>query len=253
MSRVQNVYIPDVESFEPYVRSLCHMARILDQNGTNYNKMKHVVVIGTSKRMAEAYVRQLLGSKDLPSNLICFGCDESPVNHREFSYIGSHVVLLPELNYASESALDKISRRVIEMILSLKQKDEDTELKNGALTVTYQNPRIWSCLISCGAVMNSPNYANIQFQKDLVSSIGVGQLMTCNTNEDYHELHAQTITIGLEFLYVKTEYLIEKLHNMLWSLGSTESKFKDKYTIVLHEDFRLALFEQYLLYDFRGF
>lgn len=253
MSRVQTVYIPTVETFEPYVRSLCHMARILDSDNHNYNKMKHVVIIGSSKRMAEAYVKQLMGSKDLPRNLICFGCDESPVNHREFTYLGSHVILLPELNYASEHALGKISKRVLEMILSLKQMDGDTELKNGCLTVAFQNPMLWTTIRENGAATYSSNYANIQYQPGLVSSVGVGQLMSCNTNEEYHALHAQTITIGLEFLCVKTEHLIEKVHNLMWSLSSTGSKFKDKYTIVLHEDFRLELFEEFLLRDFRGF
>lgn len=252
MSRIQTLWIPDMESYEPYIRSLCHMARALENNGLNYGKMKRVVFIGLSKRSVESYVKQLLNSNTLPNTLVCFGIDEPPVSHREFSYIGSHVVLMHDLTYAGDNAMGRVSQRVLEIILSLKQKPEDRELKNGALSLVYQNPMLWSYIRDNGASMYM-NAAHIQYAEGLVSSIGVDQLMSCKDNEDYHKLHAPVITIGLEFFYVKPDELLAKIGNLMWSLGSTTSEFKDNYKIVLHDDFRLAFFEEFLLREFKGF
>jgi hypothetical protein len=44
-SRVQHMYIPAMGSFDPYVRSLCHMARALENNGLNYGTSKPVLLI----------------------------------------------------------------------------------------------------------------------------------------------------------------------------------------------------------------
>jgi len=252
MSRVQTLWIPDMESYEPYIRSLCHMARALENNGLNYGKMKRVVFIGLSKRSVESYVKQLLNSNTLPNTLVCFGIDEPPVSHREFSFIGSHVVLMHDLTYAGDNAMGRVSQRVLEIILSLKQKPEDRELKNGALSLVYQNPMLWSYIRDNGASMYM-NAVHIQYAEGLVSSIGVDQLMSCKDNEDYHKLHAPVITIGLEFFYVKPDELLSKLCNLMWSLGSTTCEFKDNYKIVLHDDFRLAFFEEFLLREFKGF
>lgn len=252
MSRIQTLWIPDMESYEPYIRSLCHMARALENNGLNYGKMKRVVFIGLSKRSVESYVKQLLNSNTLPNTLVCFGIDEPPVSHREFSFIGSHVVLMHDLTYAGDNAMVRVSQRVLEIILSLKQLPEDRELKNGALSLVYQNPMLWSYISDNGASMYM-NAAHIQYAEGLVSSIGVDQLMSCKDNEDYHKLHAPVITIGLEFFYVKPDELLSKLCNLMWSLGSTTCEFKDNYKIVLHDDFRLAFFEEFLLREFKGF
>lgn len=252
MSRVQTLWIPDMESYEPYVRSLCHMARALENSGLNYGKLKRVVVIGLSKRSVESYVKQLLNSSTLPNTLVCFGIDEPPVSHREFSYVGSHVVLMHDLSYAGDNAMHQVAQRVIGIILSLKQMPEDRELKNGSLSLTYQNPQLWSIIKAHGADIQRPN-KHIQYQEGLVSSVDVGQLMACNSNEDYHKLHAPTITIGLEFFCVKPDALLARLGNLMWSLSTSNSKYKDTYKIVLHEEFRLAFFEEYLLGDHKGF
>ena len=252
MSRVQTLWIPDMESYEPYIRSLCHMARALGNTDTNYGKMKRVVFIGLSKRSVESYVKQLLNSNTLPNTLVCFGIDEPPVSHREFSFIGSHVVLMHDLSYAGDNAMGRVSQRVLEIILSLKQKPEDRDLKNGSLSLVYQSPMLWSYIRDNGASMYS-HHPHIQYAEGLVSSVGVDQLMSCKNNEDYHQLHAPTITIGLEFFYVKPDELLSKLGNLMWSLASTSSKFKDNYKIVLHDDFRLTFFEEFLLRDFKGF
>ena len=252
MSRVQTLWIPDMESYEPYVRSLCHMARALENNGLNYGKMKRVVFIGLSKRSVESYVKQLLNSNTLPNTLVCFGIDEAPNSHKEFSFIGSHVVLMHDLMYAGDNAMVRVSQRVLEIILSLKQRPEDRELKNGSLSLVYQSPMLWSYIRDNGASMYNHN-PRIQYQEGLISSIGVEQLMSCQNNEDYHKLHAPVITIGLEFFYVKPDELLSKLCNLMWSLGTTTSEVKDTYKIVLHDDFRLAFFEEFLLRDFKGF
>lgn len=252
MSRVQTLWIPDMESYEPYVRSLCHMARALENTGINYGKMKRVVFIGLSKRSVESYVKQLLNSNTLPNTLVCFGIDEPPVSHRDFSYIGAHVVLMHDLSYAGDGAMDRVTQRVLEIILSLKQKPDDRELKNGSLSLVYQNPQLWSYIRSNGASIYV-NHTRIQFAEGLISSVGVDQLMSCKNNEDYHKLHAPVITIGLEFFYVKTDELLSKISNLMWSLGTTHSKVKDNYKIVFHNDFRLEFFEEFLLRDFKGF
>ena len=252
MSRVQTLWIPDMESYEPYIRSLCHMARVLENNDLNYGKMKRVVFIGLSKRSVESYAKQLLNSNTLPNTLVCFGIDESPISHKEFCYIGSHVVLMHDLTYAGDNAMGRVSQRVLEIILSLKQRPEDRELKNGSLSLVYQSPMLWSYIRENGAsmYMNSPR---IQYQEGLVSSVGVEQLMSCKCNEDYHQLHAPVITLGLEFLCIKPDELLARIGNLMWSLSSTTSEFKDNYKIVLHDDLRLAFFEEYLLRDFQGF
>ncbi|QZE56445.1 hypothetical protein pEaSNUABM40_00251 [Erwinia phage pEa_SNUABM_40] len=252
MSRVQTLWIPDMESYEPYVRSLCHMARALENNGLNYGKLKRVVVIGLSKRSVESYVKQLLNSNTLPNTLVCFGIDEAPDSHKEFSFIGSHVVLMHDLTYAGDNAMHRVSQRVLEIILSLKPKPQDTELKNGALSLVYQNPMLWSFIRDTGSSMYGHS-RHIQYAEGIASTVGVDQLMSCENNEDFHKLHAQTITIGQEFFYVKTSELLSRLGSLSWSLGCINSEFRADYKIVLHEDLRIPIFEEFLLGDFGGF
>lgn len=253
MSRVQTLWIPDMESYEPYIRSLCHMARALENNGLNYGKMKRVVFIGLSKRSVESYVKQLLNSNTLPNTLVCFGIDEPPVSHREFSFIGAHVVLMHDLSYAGDNAMGRVSQRVLEIILTLKSKPDDTQVKNGSLCLAYQSPLLWSYIRDNGASIYGTNNKHIQYAEGLVSSISVDQLMSCKNNEQYQKLHAPVITIGAEFFYVKPDELLAKICNLMWSLSTTTSEYKDTYKIILHDDFRLPFFEEYLLGDFKGF
>lgn len=253
-SRVQHAYIPNMESFDPYVRSLCHMARSIENTGANYGKLKRVVVIGVSKRVVEAYVKQLLSTSALPNTLVCFGVDESPISHREYEYAGAHVVLMHDLSYAGDSAIGKVAKRVLEIIDSLKQKDGDTELKNSELSMVYSNPRLWDAILDHGALTcPAVHGSNIGYHSGLVSSVGLDALMSCEDNQDYHTLRAETITIGAEFFCVHTDYLLSKIHNLLWSLGSEDSEFKKKHQILFHEDFQRKFFEEYILRDFRGF
>lgn len=251
-SRVQTLWIPDMESYEPYIRSLCHMARALENNGLNYGKMKRVVFIGLSKRVTESYAKQLLNANTLPNTLVCFGIDEPPVSHNDFFYTGAHVVLMHDLIHADSSALEKISQRLTEIILSLKQRPEDKEMRNGALSLVYQNPQLWSYVLDNGAA--ACLYTNrIQYAENLISSVGVEQLMSCSTNEDYAKLHALTITIGQEFFHIKPDALLAKICNLKWSLAADRSEVKAQAKIVLHDDFRRVFFEEYLLRDFQGF
>lgn len=253
-SRVQHAYIPNMESFDPYVRSLCHMARSIENTGANYGKLKRVVVIGVSKRVVEAYVKQLLSTSALPNTLVCFGVDESPISHREYDYAGAHVVLMHDLSYAGDSAIGKVAKRVLEIIDSLKQKDGDTELKNSELSMVYSNPRLWDAILDHGAATYTClKNAHIEYHSDLVSSVSIDALMKCENNQDYQALNAETITIGLEFLCVRADYLLSKIHNLLWSLACDSSPVKKNYRIVFHEDFRRLFFEEYILRDFRGF
>ncbi|AXG67287.1 hypothetical protein HOU09_gp243 [Dickeya phage vB_DsoM_AD1] len=253
-SRVQHAYIPDMGSFDPYVRSLCHMARALENNGLNYGKSKPVVIIGTSKRVVEAYVKQLLNTNNLPNTLICFGVDEPPVSHRDYTYAGAHVVLMHDLTYVCSDTMNKVATRVLEIIDSLKQKEGDTDLKNSELSLVYSNPHLWSAILDYGAAsfMNMAG-RNIEYRSGLVSSIGLDALMKCESNQEYHELRAETITIGLEFFCVRTDYLLSKVHNLLWSLACDDCKFKKNHRIIFHEDFRRLFFEEYILRDFKGF
>lgn len=253
-SRVQHAYIPDMESFEPYVRSLCHMARALENSGLNYGKLKRVVIIGTSKRVVEAYVKQLLNTNNLPHTLICFGVDEPPISHRDYTYAGAHVVLMHDLTYVDNGTMNKVATRVLEIIDSLKQKEGDTDLKNSELSLVYSNPHLWSAILDYGAAsfMNIGG-SNIEYRSGLVSSIGLDALMKCESNQEYHELRAETITIGLEFFCVRTDYLLSKVHNLLWSLACDDCKFKKNHRIIFHEDFRRLFFEEYILRDFKGF
>ncbi|QZE58810.1 hypothetical protein pEaSNUABM28_00253 [Erwinia phage pEa_SNUABM_28] len=253
-SRVQHAYIPDMESFDPYVRSLCHMARALDTPNSNYGKLKRVVIIGTSKRVVEAYVKQLLNTNTLPHTLICFGVDEPPISHRDYTYAGAHVVLMHDLTYVDSGTMDKVATRVIEIIDSLKQKPGETELKNSELSMVYSNPLLWRSIIDYGASVSlRMNGSNIEYRSGLVSSIGFDALLRCESNADYHELRADKITIGLEFFCVHTDYLLSKVHNLLWSLACDDCKFKKTHRIIFHEDFRRLFFEEYLLRDFQGF
>lgn len=253
-SRVQHAYIPNMESFDPYVRSLCHMARSIENTGANYGKLKRVVVIGVSKRVVEAYVKQLLSTSALPNTLVCFGVDESPISHREYEYAGAHVVLMHDLSYAGDSALGKVAKRVLEIIDSLKQKDGDTELKNSELSMVYSNPRLWDAILDHGAATYTClKNAHIEYHSDLVSSVSIDTLMKCYDNQDYHELHASMITIGEEFLCLLPSALLSKIPNLLWSLGSSGSEFEKTHKIILHEDFRRLFFEEYILRDFQGF
>ncbi|EBY9527366.1 hypothetical protein D5P86_00090 [Salmonella enterica subsp. enterica serovar Infantis] len=145
-----------------------------------------------------------------------------------------------------------ISEEMKQKIFGAVREWAPSELKNGSLSLTYQNPQLWSTIKAHGADVQRPN-KHIQYQEGLISSVDVGQLMACNSNEDYHKLHAPTITIGLEFLCVKPDDLLARLGNLMWSLSTSNSKYKDTYKIVLHEQFRLAFFEEYLLGDHKGF
>ena len=254
MSRVQTLWIPVMESYDAYVRSLCHMARALENNGLNYGKSKPVVIIGLSKRSVESYVKQLLNSNSLPNTLICFGIDEPPVSHKEFSFASSHIVLMHDLRYASDDSLGRVSGRVLDIIDTLKQKPGQTELKNSALSLVYQTPDLWAHILDYGA----RSYVNLEskhvsYQSNLISSISIDSLMSCKENEDYHKLHAETITIGQEFLCIQPDILLTQIHNLLWSLGSTHSKFAENHRIVFHEHFRHLFFMEYILRDFTGF
>ena len=253
-SRVQHAYIPDMESFEPYVRSLCHMARALENTGLNYGKLKRVVILGSSKRVVEAYVKQLLNANNLPNTLICFGVDEPPVSHRDYTYAGAHVVLMHDLAYAGNDTMDKVAKRVLEIIDSLKQKDSDTELKNSELSMVYSNPQLWNAILDFGAeTFARMSDKHIEYRSGLVSSVGLDALMKCESNQDYHAIRADAITIGMEFLCIRPDHLLPKIHNLLWSLACDDSKFKDTYRVIFHEDFRRLFFEEYLLRDFQGF
>lgn len=254
MSRVQTLWIPDMESYEPYVRSLCHMARALENTGLHYGKLKRVVIVGLSKRSVESYVKQLINSNTLPNTLVCFGIDESPVSHKEFTYAGAHIVLMHDLRYADSNSMGKVANRVLQIIESLKQKPDDTELKNSSLSIVYQMPALWTNILEYGASTHMGMAdSHIAYQNGLVSSIGIDALMKCESNQDYHELHAQTITIGLEFFCIRIDHLLPKIHNLLWSLACEDSKFKKDYRVVFHEDFRRLFFEEFLLRDFQGF
>ncbi|QZE59492.1 hypothetical protein MPK66_gp248 [Erwinia phage pEa_SNUABM_2] len=253
-SRVQTLWIPDMESYEPYVRSLCHMARALENTGRNYGTMKRVVVIGMSKRSVESYVKQLLNSSTLPNTLVCYGIDESPVSHKEFTFSGAHIVLMHDLRYACHESLGRVAGRVVDIIDSLKQKDGDKELKNTCLSVVYQIPSLWSNILEYGAnSFINMGSKHVEYRSGLVSSVSLDALMKCYENKDYHELHAEVITIGKEFLCVQPDELLNKVGNLLWSLASTGSKFEKTHKIVFHEDFRRLFFEEYILRDFRGF
>lgn len=254
MSRVQTLWIPCQNSYEAYVRSLCHMARALENNDLNYGKTKPVVVIGMSKRSVESYVKQLLNSNTLPNTLVCFGIDGVPVAHKEFSYSGSHVVLMHDLRYASDESLCRVSGQVLEIIDSLKQKPGQTELRNSALSLVYQIPTLWSHILDYGArsFVNMES-KHVGYQSNLASSISIDDLMSCRENEDYHKLHAETITIGQEFLCLQPDELLRQVNNLMWSLGSTHSKHSENYKIVFHEHFRHLFFIEYILRDFTGF
>ena len=254
MSRVQTLCILATESYDAYVRSLCHMARALENNGLNYGKSKPVVVIGLSKRSVESYVRQLLNSNTLPNTLVCFGVDEPKVSHKEYSFAGSHVVLMHDLRYASNESLNQVAGRVLDIIDTLKQKPGQTELKNSALSLVYQTPDLWAHILEYGA----RSYVNLEsnhvgYQLNLASSISIDDLMSCRENEDYHKLHAETITIGQEFLCIQPDELLRQVNNLMWSLGSTHSKHAENYKIVFHEHFRHLFFIEYILRDFKGF
>lgn len=253
-SRVQHAYIPCMESFDPYVRSLCHMARALENTGLNYGKSKRVVIIGCSKRVVEAYVKQLLNANNLPSTLICFGVDEPPVSHRDYTYAGAHIVLMHDLTYVGTDTMGKVAKRVLEIIDSLKQKDSDTALKNSELSMVYSNPNLWNSILDYGAATHlNMSDKHIEYRSGLVSSVGLDALMKCESNQDYHEIRADTITIGMEFLCIRPDQLLSKVHNLLWSLACDNSKFKETYRVIFHEDFRRLFFEEYILRDFRGF
>lgn len=254
MSRVQTLWIPCQDSYEAYVRSLCHMARALENAGTNFGKSKKVVIVGMSKRSVESYVKQLLNSNNLPNTLVCFGIDEPHISHKEFAYTGAHLVLMHDLRYASDDALCKISSRVLGIIDSLKQKDDDKDIKNGQLSLVYQIPSLWSRLLDIGSeqFIRLEN-SHVSYQPGLVSSIRIDDLMRCYDTKDYHELHAPVITIGEEFLCVQPSDLLLKIPNLLWSLASTNSKYEKNHRIVFHENFRRLFFEEYILRDFQGF
>lgn len=251
MSRVQTLFIPEVERFEAYVKSLLHMARTLDNSGRQYNRMKHVVVVGSTARTVEAYVKTTIGSNTVPDGVFCLGLNQAPDLYKKYDFGSAHVVLMFDLMYTSESAIQSLAHRLFDIILTLKQRPEDRELKNLPIHIVGQNWKVWDAMMESGAG-NAANYEcaskGLQFAPnqtfETASCITFDQLLTQDPN-----IYAKhDISIGREFTVIDHATLIQKLHNIKWVLQSGQTQHK----LILDSAFQRILFEQYLCYEFQG-
>lgn len=250
MSRVETMFLPEMGHYEAYVKSLLHMARTLDGQSSSYGKMKRVVIVGTSYRNAEAYVKTALNSNSIPDNVFCLGLDQAPDKYKNGSYLGSHVVLMFDLMYASESALGKLADRLFDIIWTLKRRPEDKDTKDGQLYLVGQNWRVWDSMIEYGARTKTIHGQNVQFFTAQSAYVLASSVTFNDVLSDENAIDGKIdVTIGADFQAVDLRSLISKLQNIRWLLGCGE---KPDRKLVLHPCFQRALFEEYLLSDFQG-